>query len=95
MTELPGTSSEFVLNNGLNVLWGPLLEREENFDGRSFEPMNKEEVIGVLERFFKEITEQGGKIVDALDVEYEDKELGGIYGSQKAIRKGRVYIIEK
>ncbi len=92
-----GANQERVeLKSGLNVVWAPSLEVEEDYDGRSFNPMTKDQITNTLAAFMAEIQQQGGTIVDALDVNYEeDQPLGGIYGDQKAIRKGRVYIISK
>lgn len=92
-----GTNREgFELKSGLNVVWAPSLEVEEDYDGRSFHPMTKDQITKTLAAFMAEIQQQGGTIVDALDVKYEDNQpLGGIYGDEKAIREGRVYIISK
>jgi len=98
MTEKqPGASKERVqLKSGLNVVWAPSLETEKYHDGRSFNPMTRDQITTTLTAFMAEIQQQGGTIVDALDVKYEDAQpLGGIYGDQKAVRNGRVYIISK
>ncbi len=99
MTERRYPSPEPIqLHDGINVVWAPNLKVEiyAEHEGSFSEAMTGEEAATQLKRFHEEIIKQGGRVIDAFEVEYSIAgDPHSLYRGQMIPIKNRVYIVEK
>ena len=99
MTERRYSSPELIqLHDGINVVWAPNLKVEirTEHEGSFSEAMTGEEVVTQLKRFHEEIIRQGGRVIDAFEVECSIAgDPHSLYRGQMIPVKNRVYIVEK